>query len=132
MNPFLSNEVAQEHIGDLRRSARASRVPEEPGELAGDEGLTVRAACQRDAEAVRLLAALEGVTMPSGPMLVAEVGDDVLAALPLDGGRALADPFRPSAHMVELLELRARQVRAEADEAQHSWFPRIRGVLRAA
>src|SRR5437868_57336 len=126
MNPFLSNEVAQQHIGDLRREARASRVWEEPGQLA-DDGLTVRAACQRDAEAVRLLAALEGVTMPSGPMLVAQVGDDVRAALPLEGGRALADPFQPSAHMVELLELRARQLRAEDAEAQRHRFPRIRG-----
>ena len=58
--------------------------------------------------------------------------DELRAALPLDGGRALADPFRPSAHIVELLELRARQLRAEHDEAQRHRFPRIRGVLRAA
>jgi hypothetical protein len=131
MNPFLSKEMAQQHIGDLRREARASQVPEDFGEL-GDDGLTVRAATQRDSEAVRLLAALEGVQMPSGPVLVAEVGDHVVAALPVTGGRALADPFRPTKHLVAMLELRARQLRAEGERPHHSLFPRVRGVLRAA
>jgi hypothetical protein len=116
MNPFLSKEMAQQHIGDLRRVARVNRVPDDYPEL-GDDGLTVRAATARDGEAVRLLAALEGVPMPRGLVLVAEVGGNVLAALPLDGGRALADPFRRTQHLVALLELRAKQ---------------LRGVLRAA
>jgi hypothetical protein len=131
MNPFFSKEMAQEHIGDLRRQARASRIPEDL--IEDEDGLTVRAATQRDSEAVRLLAALEGVTMPRGEMLVAQVGEDVVAALPLDGGRPLADPFRPSAQHVELLRLRARQLR-EQDHTPHrgALIPRIRGVLRAA
>lgn len=130
MNPFFSKEMAQQHIGDLRREAHDHKVPEDYSELSEDDGLTVRAATQCDVEAVRLLAALEGVELPRGPVLVAQVGGEVLAALPLDGGRALADPFQPSAHMVELLELRARQLRT-IDE-HHSLLPRIRGVLRAA
>jgi hypothetical protein len=130
MNPFFSKEMAQQHIGDLQREARASRVPEDWVE---DDGLTVRVATQRDGEAVRLLAALEGVNMPRGRVLVAEVGDDVVAALPLDGGRALADPFRRSAQYVELLRLRARQLRSEGRRASRaSVVPRIRDVLRAA
>jgi hypothetical protein len=133
MNPIFSKEIAQEHIADLRRQARNSRLPEEFGELTEDDGFTVRAASRRDGEAVRMLAALEGVPMPSGPVLVAEVGDEVVAALPLDGGRPLADPFRPSAHFVELLEVRARQLRKQASDARHvSLIPRLRGVLRAA
>src|SRR5436309_13224680 len=104
MNPFLSNEVAQQHIGDLRREARASRVPEEPGELAEEDCLTVRAATARDSDGVRLLAALEGVARPTGQGLVARAGDELRGALPLDGGRGLADPLHPSAHTVELLD----------------------------
>lgn len=127
MNPFFSKEMAQEHIGDLRRDARSSRVGDGYRELGDEDGLTVRAATQRDGEAVRLLAALEGVQMPKGEMLVAEVGDDVVAALPLDGGRPLADPFRPTKHIVALLELRARQV--HCDDQRRSFLPR---VLRAA
>jgi hypothetical protein len=132
MNPFFSKEMAQQHIGDLRRDARAHKVPAEYKELGDDDGLTVRAATQQDSEAVRLLAALEGVQAPRGQVLVAQVGDEIRAALPLDGGRPLADPFQPSAHIVELLELRARQLRATQGHEHASWLPRIRGVLRAA
>ena len=132
MNPFLSSEMARQHIGDLRREARSARVPEEFGELGEDDGLTVRAATQRDGEAVRLLAALEGAPMPAGPMLVAEVGDEVMAALPLGGGRALADPFRRTQHLVAVLELRARQLRSEDEPEHRPLLPRLRGVLRAA
>jgi hypothetical protein len=131
MNPFFSKELAEQHIGDLRREARASRLPD--GWAGDDDGLTVRAATQRDSEAVRLLAALEGVSMPRGRVLVAQVGNDVVAALPLEGGGPLADPFRPSAHFVELLQLRARQLRRDGDQrARGSLIPRLRGVLRAA
>jgi hypothetical protein len=35
----------------------------------------------------------------------------LVAALPLDGGAALADPFKPTSDIVALLELRARQLR---------------------
>jgi hypothetical protein len=100
--------------------------------LLKDDGLTVRAATQRDSEAVRLLAALEGVPMPGGAVLVAQVGDDVLAALPLDGGRALTDPFHPSKHLVAMLELRARQLGGEDNSRHRRRLPRFRGVLRPA
>lgn len=131
MNSFLNKEIAQQHIGDLRRDARKHRLPAEPGDHAEDDGLTVRAATQRDSDAVRLLAALEGVRFPTGELLVAQVGDEVLAALPLDGGRALADPFRPTGHLVAMLELRARQL-SERDDAHRPLFPRLRSVVRAA
>jgi hypothetical protein len=126
MNPFFSKEMADQHIRDLRREAAKGRA-QKP--RAQGDGLTVRAATLRDGEAVRVLAALEGVAMPRGRLLVAEVGQEVVAALPLDGGRALADPFRPTAQLVELLQLRAKQLRAQS---RTSRLPRLRGVLRAA
>jgi hypothetical protein len=132
MNPLVSKELAEQHIDDLRRDARTSRLPDDRADQ-DDGGLTVRAATPRDSEAVRLLAALEGVSMPRGRVLVAQVGDEVVAALPLDGRGPLADPFRPSAHIVELLQLRARQLHREDDQrARGSLIPRLRGVLRAA
>jgi hypothetical protein len=135
VNPFLSKEMAQQHIGDLRREARARRVPEEFKELSEDDCLTVRPATHADADSVRLLAALEGVTMPRGDVLVAQVGDDVVAALPLDGSSAIADPFRPTAELVELLKLRARQLRRESEDRRqrgHGVLDRLGTVLRAA
>lgn len=132
MNPFFSKEMAQQHIGDLRREARAKRVPDGYDELGEDDGLTVRAATRRDDDAVRLLAALDGRQLPTGPVLVAQVRGEVLAALPLDGSGAFADPFRRTSQLVELLELRARQLRAQAQTRERSLRPRLRGVLRAA
>jgi hypothetical protein len=131
MNPFFSKEMAQQHIGDLRREARSSRVPEDYTELGDDDGVTVRAATPRDRDAVRLLAALESVGMPKGDLLVAEVSGEVVAAVPLDGTPALADPFRRTGHLVAMLELRARQLRGEGERAERS-FSRLRSVLRAA
>jgi hypothetical protein len=132
VNSYLNKEIAQQHVGDLRRAARARKAPTEPVDHAEKEDVTVRAASQRDREAVRLLAALEGVNLPSGQMLVAQVGDEVVAALPLDGGRALADPFRRTQHLVAMLELRARQLREQDESARRPLWPRLRDVVRAA
>jgi hypothetical protein len=43
-------------------------------------------------------------------MLVAETEGRMIAAVPFDGGRAIADPFEPTAEVVSLLEMRARQI----------------------
>lgn len=44
-------------------------------------------------------------------MLVAAVDGEPVAALPLDGGPAIADPFQRTAALVSLLELRIAQMR---------------------
>jgi hypothetical protein len=57
-------------------------------------------------EAIERLAQLDSARRPSGPVLVAAVGGEPVAALPLDGGPTIADPFRGTAALVSLLELR--------------------------
>ena len=47
---------------------------------------------------------------------LAVVDDEPWAALALDDGRVVADPFRPSAIAVELLRLRARHLSAATGE----------------
>ena len=73
--------------------------------------VTVRPADYSDAAALTRLAALDDARLPDGPMLVAEAGDQPVAALPLQGGRAIADPFHRTTALVEMLDLRARQLR---------------------
>jgi hypothetical protein len=63
-------------------------------------------------ETIERLAQLDSARRPSGPVLVAAVGGDPVAALPLDGGPAIADPFQRTAALVSLLELRVAQMRA--------------------
>jgi hypothetical protein len=56
--------------------------------------------------AIEALAQLDSARCPSGRVLVAAVGGEPRAALPLEGGRAIADPFHRTAELVALLELR--------------------------
>jgi hypothetical protein len=62
--------------------------------------------------ALRRLADLDGSSVPASPVLVAAVGGEPLAAISLADGAAIADPFRPTGGAVELLRLRAEQLRA--------------------
>jgi hypothetical protein len=75
------------------------------------QGIVVRRAEDADAEALARLAALDSARIPGGELLVAETDARLLAALPLGSGRPIADPFEPTAELVAMLELRARQLR---------------------
>lgn len=73
--------------------------------------LKIRQADPVDEAAIARLAQLDSADAPHGQLLVAESGNEVVAALPVDGGRPIADPFRNTAEVVDLLRLRARQLR---------------------
>ena len=79
--------------------------------------LTIRIAYPDDRAALERLATLDARPLPAEPLLVAEVDGELRAALPLAGGGAIADPFRPTAPLVSLLGLRAAQIRATEAEA---------------
>jgi hypothetical protein len=106
MPPYLPHLSAEEHMRDLRREARRRRHPAAAAEIASAD-VVIRLATSGD---LRRLAALDDAAVPAGPALVAEVGGAPAAALPLDGGRAIADPFRRTCELVALLELRATQL----------------------
>ncbi|MGH2380016.1 MAG: hypothetical protein ACRDG7_02200 [Candidatus Limnocylindria bacterium] len=75
------------------------------------ETLTMRMAVSADAPALRRLAQLDSARPPErAPMLVAEVCGELCAALPLDGGPAIANPFRRTAEVVALLVERVQQL----------------------
>ena len=67
-----------------------------------------------DHAAIRRLAELDSAKVPSSPSVLAEVDGEVVAAAPIDGGAAIADPFRPTADVIVLLERHARQLRRAA------------------
>jgi hypothetical protein len=76
--------------------------------------LRIRYAGTSDEGALRRLAALDSSTVPQPPLLVAEVDGELQAALSLWDGRAIADPFRRTEALVELLVLRAAHIQAAA------------------
>ena len=73
--------------------------------------LTIRPATPADASALADLARLDCARPLVGDVLVAEAAGRPVAALALDSGRAVADPFHPSAEAVAVLRVRAGQLR---------------------
>lgn len=108
-----------------RLSTRATR-PRPAAEI----DTTIRRARDQDAYALGRLAQLDSGLYDGGPALLAESGGELLAAVPLGGGRSLADPFRPTAEVVALLELRAAQL-AGVSPTEPSRPARLRRLLRA-
>ena len=89
------------------------------------QNITVRRSTSGDESALARLAALDSASPPRGPALIAEANARILAALPLGSGRSIADPFEPTAGLLQLLELRRSQI--DAAETK----PHARGGLRA-
>jgi hypothetical protein len=77
-----------------------------------DSSVLIRAARGSDGPALGRLAALDSRPLPEGELLIAETDDEVVAALSLETGARVADPFRRTADVVDLLALRAKRLRA--------------------
>lgn len=71
--------------------------------------LTIRPAFPDDRAALERLAALDSQALGGGPFLLAEVDGVAWAAVSAD--QVIADPFRRSAGVVAVLEVRAEQLR---------------------
>jgi hypothetical protein len=69
--------------------------------------LVLRPATSADTADLERLAALDSARPLEGEVLLAYAGGEVRAALSVDTGRAVADPFWPSADLVELLQAAA-------------------------
>lgn len=90
--------------------------------------VTIRMAGPDDVYAVADLAALDSALAFAGPTLVAEVGDEVWAALSVADEHVAADPFRPSGQLVALLRERARQLREPGRTRRRRGAHRLAGV----
>lgn len=75
-----------------------------------DRPVTIRRATSADHASLREIAHLDSQGPPSGPLLVAEIGDEIVAAIAIDTARVIANPFRRTADAVALLRLRAEQL----------------------
>jgi hypothetical protein len=80
-------------------------------QIAPSAALTIRHLEPGDVEALRNLAQLDSSRAPAGETLVAQVGEELWAAISVEDFHAVADPFRPTGELVFVLTERARQLR---------------------
>jgi hypothetical protein len=73
------------------------------------EPITITHSTEADSQKVWRLAALDDRRAPAGPALLAYVDGELRAAVGLVDGQAIADPFHPTAELVEILRFQAHQ-----------------------
>jgi hypothetical protein len=109
VQPELHSRYARERLED----DHGALVPEQEGTATlVSEEITIRPLREEDIGAVERLAQLDARPVPPGPLLLAEVEGAIEAAVALDGGETVANPFAPSGEAVSLLRIRREQPRA--------------------
>ena len=71
--------------------------------------ISIRPASPADLPAIRRVAERDSRPVPEGAILVAAVDGEIRAALSLSSSEAVADPFHPTAALVDLLSMQARE-----------------------
>jgi hypothetical protein len=115
MHPELMRQVAIARMADIhrdvaryRRAREAVVRPPQPVRTAIQLRLS---ACREELER---LAALSERPLHGGDWIVADVDGVAVAAVAVDDGTTVYDPFRPTSQAVSLLQLRRKQVLATA------------------
>jgi hypothetical protein len=104
LSRFASERLKDDHDGI---------TPEDDGTATlAPESITIRPLREEDVPSVELLAELEERPVPAGALLLAEVEGTVEAAISLECGETVANPFSESETAVSLLRVRAAQLRA--------------------
>jgi hypothetical protein len=133
VNPNLSLAVLRaqgqlaewraQQLGPQRAAVRERDAAPSPA------AITVRVGGPSDVPAIARIADLDSsVKLPRSPLLVGERCGAIVAALSLRDGHLVADPFVPTADLVALLRLRARQLRHERTGTS-SWRGRASAAL---
>jgi hypothetical protein len=112
MHPQFRIDLLHERQHQLELHIRRTYRLSKPAQTAPitDDGVALRLCSVHDDAALEQLAVLEGRAVPTGRLVLAEVNGTIVAALPLNGGEPLADPFRATAHLLPLMRLRASQL----------------------
>ena len=112
MHPDFRMEMIHAEQQRIGQALNRSRLLERPATRPqpAEESVALRLCSVHDDDALERLAQLEGRPAPQGRFVLAEVDGQLVAALPLRSGEPLTDPFRPTAHLLPLLRLRAAQL----------------------
>jgi hypothetical protein len=74
---------------------------------AGESTVVIRVATPADRDELALLATLDSARTLTGTVLVAQTDGHIRAAYSVEEDRAIADPFAPTASLVQLLKARS-------------------------
>jgi len=99
-------------VTNLARRLALQPARATPGTRGGLPEVTIRPAERADILAVRRLAEASERRFPTGLSSWPRVDSTLVAALPLKEDYVLADLWRPTGDVVQLLELRSDQLRA--------------------
>ena len=111
MHPYVMQTIAATRQLELLEEARRRRLVNAARRPAPGPDVTVRFARDTDALALDRLAVLSERPVPEGTLLVASVRGEVIAAAAVEGGPAIADPFRRTADAVSQIRSRGKQLR---------------------
>jgi hypothetical protein len=95
--------------------SRSPRTRDQHRPAAWEQPVTLRLAEAADAAGLEGLAELDSSPLPPGPHLVAERDRRMEAAISLATGEMVADPFRRTAELCELLRCYAGDVRVRPE-----------------
>jgi hypothetical protein len=88
--------------------------------------LIIRTPEQDERGSVERLALLDDRRTPEGELLVAEVDGELWAAVAIQTGDGVSDPFRPSDPVLSVLKATAAGLRATDADRKREWPARIR------
>jgi hypothetical protein len=107
MTTSLNALIAREHVADMLRAAdRYRSVKPEPA--IDSKVVALRRAQAKDARALKILAELDEEPELCGETLLALIDGDAVAAMSLEDGRVVSNPFVATKEAVSQLKLRAR------------------------
>jgi hypothetical protein len=115
MHPELSRQFALDRIVGFHRDAeqyRLARAASVNSSQAVRTAIQLRLSACRDE--LERLAALSERPLHDGDWIVADVDGVPVAAVSVDDGTTVYDPFKPISQAVSLLQLRRKQVLAAA------------------
>jgi hypothetical protein len=113
-NDNLLRTLSRYQSDDAQRFRRSAHVADErPAPARRSDPVTIRHAHPTDLSALERLAALDSRRLPSGELFVAEVAGQLVAAVSIDTGAVVADPFEPTAAIVDLLRVHADAIRPQ-------------------
>lgn len=134
ISPELQMALARAKADDLRRAADTHKLThpraQPPRPIPAEGSVTLRFASPADWEPLARLAELDSSAPPAHPVLLAEVDGQLRAAIALTDGATVADPFQPTAGLIDLLRARACQLDA-TPRITRSWRLRAWSRLRS-